>query len=369
ASLLLKTLYRLRVLDPGFDVERVLTMRVALPEVHYPEDHDADDFFRELQERIETLPGVLSAGFTTAIPISDWAPNMGVQRDSAPIVPGSATSSNAQFQWVSRDYHRVVGQQLEKGRLFDEGDHTESPPVAIINKRMAREFWGGEDPIGESFRFVGSSARIVGVVSDVKRFGLDKDAPREVYVPLAQAPGERVRSVVVRSAVDPTLIADDLRRVIAALDSRLPVYNLQAMAAVLSDSISGTRFVTLLLSLFAGAATLLAAVGVYSVVAYSVRQKRGEIGLRMALGAQRRDVLRFVLKQGLTLTAVGLGIGFVLSLAGSRVLSSLLFEVSASDPVTFVGVPLVLGVVALAACYISARRATKVDPMIALRYE
>lgn len=376
AGLLIRSFAQLRDVNPGFEVEHILTMRIALPSVHYPEEHGRDtaglpanEFFRMLKERIEVLPGVVSAGFTTAVPIFDGTPNVGVQTDRDSLVSGLGRSSNAEFQWVSSNYHRVISQQIERGRPFDASDHPESPNVAIINKSVARVLWGDEDPIGRSFRFMTNTVRVIGIASDVKRFGLDRDAPREVYLPLSQNPGVLSRSIVIRTAGDPTLISDDINHVITGLDPRLPVYNVQSMGAIVSDSFSRSRFITLLFSLFASVASLLAVVGVYSVISYSVGRRNREIGLRMALGAQRRDILHFVLRDGLTLIACGLGIGFALSFAGSRILSSMLFEVSASDPVTFIGVALLLAAVALVACYIPARRATKVDPMVALRYE
>ena len=371
ASLLIRSLHQLHAVDPGFEVERILTMRVALSRVNYPEDHHVREFFRALSDRVESLPGVSSAGFTSALPIIESTSNMGVQIEADPRVPGSGMSDVAEFQWVSNNYHSVLGQRLEEGRLFNEGDHVESSDVAIINRAMARKFWGNENPIGKRFRYYGGTygARVVGVVSDVKRLGLNVPAPCECYLPSLGSSRYPTSSIVVRSTADPSLIADAVRDEIQDLDRTAAVIRVQTMSTIVSASIARTRFTTLLLSLFAGLAALLAGVGIYGVISHYVGERTREIGLRIAVGATSRRILLLVLRQGSTLILTGVILGLVGAWALSRVVESLLFGVSATDPATFVAVAGLSTMVALVACYLPARRAAKVDPMVALRYE
>jgi predicted permease len=371
AGLLIKSFHRLRRVNPGVDVEHILTMRVALPSLHYSEDHQVKEFYRSLPERIGAIPGVASVGSTTSAPILGRTRSFGVRPEADLLALGDSIRSPADFQWVSHNYHRVVNQPLEEGRLFNDGDQMESAPVAIINRTMARTYWGNESPIGQGFSYFSNDnvARVVGVVSDVKRHGLDEPAPSEAYLPFSQSTGGLSRLIVVRSAHNSTLIANAVRNQVNALDRRVPVFNVQSMETIISDSVSRTRFTTLLLSLFASAAALLAAVGIYGVISHYVGQKTREIGLRIALGATPSQILVQVLRQGSTLILLGVTVGLAGAWALSRVLAGLLFGVSATDPTTFAAVAGLSAAVALAATYIPARRATRIDPMVALRYE
>jgi putative ABC transport system permease protein len=345
-------------------------MRVAVSKVNYPESHHIGEFFRTLSDRIDSLPGVSAVAFTSAIPISERTSNMGVTIDADPRVPGSGTSDVAEFQWVSCNYHSVVGQRLEDGRLFNESDHLESPPVAIINTAMARKFWGNENPVGKSFRTFGTRpVRVVGVVSNVKRFGLNTAAPPECYLPSSWTSGYPSTSLVVRSPANPSLIAGAVRKEVQELDRTATVFRMQTMTTIVSESMARTRFTTLLLSLFAGTAALLACVGIYGVISHYVDQRTREIGLRVAVGATSREILLMVLRRGSILILIGVILGLAGAWALSRVMKSLLFGVSALDPATFVVVVGLSVTVALGACYLPARRAIKVDPMTALRCE
>jgi putative ABC transport system permease protein len=371
ASLLIRSLRELQSVDPGIEVERILTMRVALSPVNYPEDHHVRAFFQALTDHVQSVPGVSSAGFTSALPMVENTSNMGIEIGANPLVPNSGISDVAEFQWGSGNYHTVVGQRLEKGRLFDEGDYVESPNVAIINKAMARKFWGDENPVGRRFRYYGGtySARIVGVVSDVKRFGLNEAAPAECYLPAFGSARYPTVALVVRSGANPSMITEAVRTEIHALDRTAAVYRVQTMRTIVSESMARASFTTLLLSLFAGMAALLAGVGVYGVIAHHVGQRTHEIGLRIAIGAASRQILLLVLRQASALILIGVILGLAGAWALSRIMESLLFGVGARDPLTFACVPLLLIGAALLACYLPARRATKVDPMVALRCE
>ncbi len=370
ASLLIRSLRQLQAVDPGMEVEHILTMRVAVSSVDYPEGHHVREFFRALSDRVESLPEVSSVAFTSALPISERTSNMGVVIGGDPLAPGSGDFGVAEFQWVSNNYHSVVGQRLEEGRLFNEGDCTESPRVVIVNRAMARKFWGNESPVGKSLRYWGTrSARVVGVVSNVKRFGLNVAAPPECYLPISWSPEYPTASMVVRSAINPSLIADVVRHEIQELDRTAAVFRVQTMSTIVFESVARTRFTTLLLSLFAGTAALLAGVGIYGLISHHVGQRTREIGLRIAVGATARQILLLVLRQGSTLILMGVILGLGGAWALSRLMESLLFGVSATDAATFVAVPGLSAIVAFLACYIPARRATKVDPMVALRCE
>jgi len=371
AGLLIRSFHRLRGVDPGVDVEHIMTMRVALPSLHYSEDHLVKEFFRRLSEGIEALPGVVSVGLTSSVPILGSTRNLGVRPEGDLLALPDSARGPADFQWVSHNYHRVVNQSLEEGRLFNEGDQMESVPVAIINRAMARKYWGNESAIGRTFSYysVDNVAQVVGIVSDAKRHGLAEPATAEAYLPFLQTTGGLSRVLVVRSAHDSTVIANAVRTQVNALDRRVPVFNVQSMETIVSDSVSKTRFTTLLLSLFAGAAALLAAVGIYGVISHYVGQRTREIGLRIALGATPSQILVQVIRQGSTLILLGVTMGLAGAWVLSRVVASLLFGVSATDPTTFAAVAVLSAAVALAATYIPARRATKVDPIVALRCE
>jgi putative ABC transport system permease protein len=265
-----------------------------------------------------------------------------------------------------------MGMRMIKGRAFDERDHTKSPQVIVINETMARRYWPGEDPVGKRVMTGNinnpNRREIVGVIADVKHFGIDADARPTMYFSHAQIPA-RVMTLTMRTNADPTSLATPIRSQVWDIDKELAVSNITTMQERVATSIAPSRLIMLLLGLFAGLALVLAAVGIYSVIAYGVTQRTREIGIRMALGAQAADVLKLIVGQGMTLALLGVAIGLGLAVALTRFMQGLLYEVDAFDPVTFAAISLLLVGIALAACYIPARRAAKVDPMVALRYE
>jgi len=365
AGLLIRTLLKLNAVPPGFDPEKVLVAEVVLPKTKYPNDARQTAFFQELLVRIKSLPEVESAGGTSNLPMS------GTNMVFLASVEGSPNGPlPASFRSISSDYLRTMGIPLIKGRSFDDRDTASAPSVVVVNESMARQIAPGEEAIGKRIKhgFKNQISEVVGVVGDVKYAGLDKETKPEMYAPLAQRPWPFLR-VVVRAKSDPMNLAAAIRNELRAIDKDQPVDKITTMNAMVSASVAPRRFYMQMLGGFASLAFILASIGIYGVVSYSVAQRTREIGIRMALGARQNDVLRLVLAEGLTLTVVGLGLGLAGAFAATRVLRNLLFEVNPTDPVTFIVFSLLLGTVALLASYFPARRATKVDPLVALRYE
>jgi predicted permease len=326
------------------------------------------------------LPGVQSAGMTSALPLGG-NPDFGFTIEGR---TAGAPGDTPQTRWraVSPDYLRTMGIPLRRGRYFNEQDHEKAAIAAIINETMARRFWPDEDPLGKRIKLGGPTRpypwmEIIGIVGDVKHGGLDAPAGPELYMPYAQTPFAQMpaglrfppMTLVARSGSDLDSLAAAMRAEFKVLDKDQPVANIRTLDQVLSNSISQYRFYLLLLAFFASIALTLAAVGLYGVVSYTVRQRTHEIGVRMAFGAQSGDILRLIVKHGMKLTLIGALIGLALALMLTRLMKALLFNVSATDPLTFIAVALLLAGVALLACWIPARRATKVDPMVALRCE
>jgi len=369
AGLLLKSFSRLLAVDPGLDPRNVLTMDVALPPAKYDEPQRVTAFYERLLQEAAALPGVEAAGAVSVLPLAGDDNSNFVQIEGRePLPPGQALRAGRRN--VSADYFRALGIALKRGRGFAASDARDAQPVLVINEAMARTFFQGEEPVGKRIRTGDKSpwVEIVGVVGDVRHRGLDVDTRPEMFFPQTQTPSRRM-TLVVRAAGDPRALAAPLRERVRSIDQDQPVGNVRTMEEWVSESVASQRFTAALLGVFAAAAAALAALGLYGVVSYSVAQRTHEIGLRVALGARPRDVLRLVIGQGMTLTLVGVGVGVAAALALTRVISGLLFNVGATDPAVFVAVPLLLGSVALLACYLPARRATKVDPMVALRYE
>jgi putative ABC transport system permease protein len=371
AALLVNSFLRLRRVEPGVDVGRLLTVEFEPPSARY---NGADwraqrlNFWNQLSSRVAALPGVEAVGAVDSLPFSGDARvwRFRHEGDDANAAAGLA----ATFQVATPDYFRSVGMKLKHGRLFTSGDIEKAPPVAIVNETMARRFWQGGEAVGRRIviRNEQFAREIVGVVSDVRHFGLDREAQPEMYAPFEQYVID-VMPMVIRVKSDPARFAGAVREQARAVDPTVAIAGVAPMRELLSNSLAQRRFTALLLGVFAAVATLLASAGVYGVMAYSGASRAREIGVRLALGAQRGDVLRLLLKQGMKLASVGLTIGLLASLALTRLIEGLLFGVSASDPLTFVVVALLLTLVALLACWIPARRAAKVDPMIALRNE
>ncbi|HMF56640.1 MAG TPA: ABC transporter permease [Pyrinomonadaceae bacterium] len=371
AGLMMRSFARLMDVRPGFNPDNVLTMSMTLPRAKYKENEQAVAFYRQLLERVRALPGVRSASVINIIPLAGSNQTTLLVLEGRPEPP-HGQEPEANFRTISPDYFQTMEIPLIKGRPFTEQDTAESTPAVIINETIARKFWPNEDPVGKRIRNAGPTERnpwltIVGVAADIKR-ELAGKPESEIYQPHAQV-ASREMTVVARTENDPLNYVQPVRSQVQALDPNQPVYGIATMEQVRSSSVFLQRIAVTLLTAFAIVALVLAAVGIYGVMAYSVAQRTHEIGIRMALGAQRRDVLKLVVGQGMMLALIGAVIGLAAAFAVTRLMSSLLFGVSATDPTTFAGITLILSFVAFIACYIPARRAMKVDPMVALRYE
>jgi len=371
AGLMLRSFVRLMSVDPGLDPQNVLTMDIRLLRSKYPPPQQAA-FFRQLLERLRALPGVQSVGAVYPLPLSGAEEGMGFGIEGRPPLP-PGERRNAGPRWVSPDYFKALKIQLLKGRVFTEGDGSDTPPVLVINEAMARQYWPNEDPIGSRVSFNSRDNQpiwreIVGVVKDVRHTALDKEPRPQMYFPFTQFPSAFM-TLVARTDGDPLGLVAAVRGEVQAIDRDQPISNIHTMEELVAGSVSQRRFNLLLLGVFAGVALLLAAVGIYGVMSHSVEQRRHEIGVRMALGAQTRDVQLLIIRRGMALALLGVALGLFASFALTRALKSLLFGVSATDPLTFGVIALLLTAVALLACYIPARRATKVDPLTALRHE
>ncbi len=375
AGLLLHSFWKLQRVDPGFDPRNLLTFRLSLPATKYREPQQIETFHGQLQERLRALPGVANASAATVVPLTGQNAQLGFSIEGAPTEPNRPFPHESFHRVVRPGYLQTMGIPLVAGRDFDARDTREANAVVIINETLARRHFPNQNPLGRRINpsFATDSRgilwrEIVGVVKDVHHAGLNAEPGAECYVPHQQAPFGNI-TVVARATREPGSLIAAVRGQVQALDRDLPVYNIKTLDEYLVLSVAQQRFQTLLLAIFAGLALLLVAVGLYGVMAYSVAQRTHELGLRVALGAQTRDVLRLVVAHGLGLTLAGVVIGVAGALALTRVMKTLLYGISATDPLTFLGVAALLIAVALLACYLPARRATKVDPMVALRHE
>jgi predicted permease len=368
AGLMLRSFIRLMSVDPGFDPQKVLAIAIRPPETKYQQAQQAA-FFQQLLERVRAMPGVRSAGAVFP-PLGSWDNSSGFRIEGEPP-PSPNTSRSIVNRVVSSDYFKTLDIQLLKGRVITDGDGPNKPPVVVINETMARQYWPNGDPIGR--RIISGEddtwREIVGVVKDVRYNSLDTEAGAQVYMPFDIYSGASYRTLVARTDGDPLSLAPAVRGAVQAIDKDQPISSVRTMEDMVARSVSQRRFNMLLLAVFAGIALLLAAVGIYGVMSYSVEQRAHEIGVRMALGAQTSDVLRLVVRRGMTLTLIGAVIGLCAALGLTRLIENLLFGVSTTDPLTFFVIPLLLALVTLLACYLPARRATKVDPLVALKAE
>jgi putative ABC transport system permease protein len=370
AGLMIKSFVRLSGVDAGFDAPNVLTLAVSLPGAKYPESEQQAAFFQQVISRIESLAGVQSAGAVSAVPLTGWQ-----NKTSFAIEGRPETSQTEELHAASPGYFQAIGIPLLRGRAFTEQDRSNAERVVIVSEGLAHRYWPDEDPIGRRIQLGGDSHEpwrtIVGIVGDVKQSGLDSESTREYYISYLQDTWGITSdmTLTVRTVSDPLSLVAAARSQVQVVDKDVPAYNIRTMAQLRALSAAPRRFQMILLGCFAGLALLLAAVGLYGVMSYAVTQRTHEIGIRMALGAQSRDVLKLVVSQGLVLTAAGVMIGLVAAFGLSRLIASLLYGVSATDPATFLLVSLLLVAVALLACYLPARRASKTDPMVALRYE
>jgi putative ABC transport system permease protein len=374
AGLLIVSFMRLQAVDPGFNPANVLSARLSLSVTKYSDQNKKIAFYNQVLERLQAIPGVRSAGLVMNLPLSGANMNRGFLVEGRPE-PKPDENVSVDYQVISPAYFSTMEIPIISGRAFNERDAEGKPRVAIINEIMARKYFPGEDVVGKRIAFGEASKEeswrtIVGVAGNVRHASINAPAFPGAYTPYAQDRESWSRiSLVLRANGDPSSLAAVLRKEISAIDPQQPVSNVQTMEQLMSASIKRPRFIMLLLGLLASIALALSVVGIYGLMSYSITERTHEIGIRMALGAQARDVLRMVVGQGLKLILIGLGIGITGAFALTRLMSSLLFGVSTADPVTFLAVSALLAVAALLACYIPARRATRVDPMVALRYE
>jgi putative ABC transport system permease protein len=372
AVLLIKSFVRLLDVKPGFDPSHTLTMEVALPTLppsRYSNGKEQVAFFQQLVDRIHNLPGVNAAGAVISLPLTGASESTHLSIEGRPEAP-QGQGPEADYNTVTADYFRALAIPLLKGRQFNDRDTADAPGVIIINEALARRYWPDEDPLGKRFTvgFEKSPRQIVGVVGSIKQSTLSAEARPAMYLPHLQSPAGGM-TLVVRSTGDPLAMAAVVREQVHSLDKSVPVTHIRPMDEVFAASVAQQRFSMFLVGLFGVLAVALAAIGIYGVMGYSVAQRAHEIGVRMALGARTGQVLKLILKDGLKLASLGVAIGLAGAFALTRLMSTLLFGVNPTDAPTFATVAVMLIAVALVACYIPARRATKVDPLVALRYE
>jgi len=370
AVLMARSLWTLLHVAPGFRTQNLLTARLTLPRLRYPDPGRIATFQRELLESLGNVPGVRSAGFAAYLPLTGddngWAFTI---EGRAPLPAG--VYDVAKYRPVSHGYFETMGMPLTSGRDFTSADTQDRPFVVVINESMARAYWGRENPVGQRLRFGSDTWRtVIGIAGDVRHEGLDRGLQPEMYVPFAQAPQpETVSTLVVRTSIDAASITPTARKAISAIDAALPMDQVRTMEQLISSSVAEPRFRTVLLGTFSMLGLLMASIGIYGVVNYSVTQRTREFGIHLAVGATPGRVLRVVLGEATILIAAGLGSGLIAALALMKLVARFLYGVTPLDPMTFVMVPLFLFTVALLASYVPARRATRVDPMVALRYE
>jgi putative ABC transport system permease protein len=372
AGLMVQSFLRLRRVNLGLDTKNVLTANLILPRVKYKEDDQRTAFFSQLVERVKNLPGVEAASATGTLPLngSTWGRSLTVE--GYPVLSvGQAPS--IQHTVVTPGYFRTMGITLLAGRDFNDSDKKDSPDVTIVDERLARQYWPNQSPIGKRVRFGPPEDNepwhtIVGVVSAVRHERVQEETRPSVYMPHAKVPVSGL-ALVARTSSNPHDFIAAVRREVAQLDPDLPVSEIATMEEVVAEAIWQPRLYAMLFAVFAGGALLLALIGIYGVMAFLVQTRTHEIGIRMALGADTRDVFKLIVGRGMKLTAVGVVLGAAGAIALTRLMHSLLFNTSATDPFTFILLSVLLSVAAFLACYLPARRAAKVDPLIALRYE
>ncbi len=387
AALMLQSYRKLEGLDLGFRPEQLLSFEIALPDSRYPGDNEIKKFYERALEKIRALPAITDAAAVSGRPMVDRAVDLttnDIEIEGHPAEDAGG-QANANYRVISPDYFRTMRIPLLRGRDFADADGAESPRVAMVNQTMARVFWPNEDPLGKWIRLgrrfgrrqnsevdtAGTEMMVVGVVADAKQIRvIDAPVRQEFYVPLAQRAGvPRGMTIEARSRLAPTELTAAIRGAVRAVDAEQPIFDVDTMDKIVADSFGPKRLTLYLLTFFAAVALILCSVGLYGIVAYSVGQRTQEMGVRMAMGAQRGDVARLVVGQGVRLALAGLAVGLAAAFGLTRLMGALLYGVSATDPKTFAGVGLVLLGAALLASYVPARRATRVDPMVALRYE
>ena len=363
------------LVDNGEQIEpaTLLTMRLAITDNKYHQPHQALGFYREVLDRIRAIPGVQSAAAVTALPYSGHSSGRSFTIEGQPVDPGNVP--NGMYQVASPSYFETLHIPLRAGRLLSESDGADAPKVALISERMAQRWWSNESPLGKRIRLGRPGSpdpspwlTIAGVVGDIPYNPYDRQPRRVIYVPYQQAPALWM-DIGVRTAGDPLRVAPAVTAAIRSVDREQPITNMQTMAKAIHNHAIGLNYMAALMGVFGALALCLSAIGVYGVMAYLVSEQTRDIGIRMALGAARQDVLGMIFRRGMTTVAAGLGVGLPLAWAFARLMSSLVFGVTASDPATFVGIPLALVAAAALAIYVPARRAMLIDPIMALRYE
>ena len=372
AGLLIRSFLQVQQVEPGFVARNVLSLRLSVAGTAFAEESRRWNFYQQMWERVRSLPGVESVGGGSILPLTGSISWGSITPEG--YNPASGQSQiQADGRVASVGYFETMKIPLISGRFFSDQDTKDSPEVVVIDEKMARQYWPDTDAVGKRLKWGGVDSdnpwmTIVGVVGNVKQYALDTDSRVAFYMPHSQALAGTMY-LVARTTGDPLSLAAAVTKAARDMDPNVPVYDIKSMEQLLSESLARRRFAMLALGLFAAVAMLLAVIGIYGVMSYAVAQRTREIGIRMAMGAQTSDVLKLIVRQGMSLAGIGVGIGLAGAVAVTRVMASLLFGVSATDPATFAAIALLLGGVALLACYVPARRATKVDPMIALRYE
>ena len=384
AALLIRTFASLRQVNPGFNPSHVLSFETSLAGEKYRTTERVNLLTKDMVRRIESVPGVMAAANVPFLPLEGGF-GLGFNIVGRPLGPGQQSTGGAGWMYVSEAYFKVLEIPLLRGRVFNERDAQGSPPVVVINESFAKKYWPKGDPLGQRIEigkgmgpdFAEAPREVVGVIGDVKEGGLGNPAPEVMYIPLAQLKDSFTMlnnkiiplTWIVKTAVEPMTLSAAVKKQVLESDGQLAVAHMRAVEQVVSEAMARQDFNMRLLSVFAGVALLLAAIGVYGMLSYSVQQRSQEIGIRLALGAQNGDVLGMIVRQGMILAGLGVALGLAGALLFARLMTALLFGVKPNDPATFASVAVVLALTALAACWIPARRATRVDPLVALRYE
>lgn len=368
-GLTIRTFVNLLEVDPGFGAEDVLTFRVTAPAGSYPDTEDVVGFYGELLRRLEAIPGVREAGGARLLPLVSTMGDAGVNVDG--YAPGPNEATQAEWQFATPGYPEIMGIPLRAGRTFNEGDIEGNQEVIIINESLARRYYGNRDPLGTTISVFQEPATVVGVVGDVAHNGLTGSVRERFYRPHAQINGFAQRSLTVTLATetDPRAMIAPARQVLREIDPSMPMAQVRTLDEVMATSVAQPRFAMVLLGSFATIALLLAVVGIYGVISYAVSRRTQEIGIRMALGAESGQVVGLMVRQGMAMAVIGVLVGTGFALALTRFMQGMLYGVAAQDAVTFTLVPALFALVALAACWVPAARASRVDPATALRYE
>jgi putative ABC transport system permease protein len=369
AGLLIRSFDKLLRVNVGFKPEQLLSLEYRLPRTKYKEVAAQWNFHRDVMARIQEVPGVQSVALVRGLPFSGNGATAAITLPDREAPP-KGQEPEVMFNSATPNYFETIGIPFIKGRLFDDHDQPDTPPVVIINQTMAGKFWPGQDPIGKQVKSVqdGSVATVIGVVGDAKQFWIEETQQPQMYGAYSQQPGY-FATVLIRTKVEPLSLSEQVRQALWKVDADQPMWKIRTVEFLVNRSVADRKFLLALMGLFALLAMILTMIGLYGVISYLVKQRTQEIGIRLALGAQMRDILQMVLTQGMVLVLTGVVLGLGTAWLSTRLISRLLYQVSATDPVTFAVISAFLIAVALLACYLPARRATKVDPLVALRYE